>query len=101
MTVAGEPLTITGARPPRALDRCWDERLSGGRLAASHVNRLVFARGVLAGSGWFRRRLGSAAACRRWLRRDYARSSWKSAMAPFVPQLMGGTGNRVAWSAGR
>ena len=72
---------------PASYARWWNERLAG-RLAASRVNRLLFARGGHLGYRWFARHLSGAPDGRAWLRRFYAPSRWKSLAAPLAPRLM-------------
>jgi flavin-dependent dehydrogenase len=72
---------------PAAYERWWSERL-GGQLAASRVNRLLFARGGHTSYRWFTRSLGEAPDGRDWMRAMYAPSAWKRLAAPLVPLLL-------------
>jgi flavin-dependent dehydrogenase len=79
-----------------AYTNAWKRSL-GGLVAASRVNRLLYARGGRLAQRWVARRLGDAADGRAWLRRFYAPSRWKSLVAPFaVPMLpRAGAGERA------
>jgi flavin-dependent dehydrogenase len=74
----------------------WKRRL-GGLVAASRVNRLLYAHGGRLAQRWIARRLGDAADGRAWLRRYYAPSRWKSLVAPLAVPLLprAGAGERA------
>jgi flavin-dependent dehydrogenase len=76
---------------PDAYPVLWRRRL-GGLLAASRVNRLLYARGGRLAHRWIARRLGEATDARAWLRRFYAPSPWKALLAPLASRLVPNAG---------
>lgn len=74
---------------PKVFDQRWEARF-GGSLRSAFVNRYLYARLGHYGYRFMLRQLAQARSPRGWLRGQYAPSSWKRWLYPFVYRAVSG-----------